>query len=202
MTWGRLQVARLRLYLRKSKAACRWSSSCCLARHFATEAKPIVPECVEFRLILQLRGRQAGGEGHSHWPQWRWHQTWRDFTWGTCPEVLKWPFVFETLCVVIVSQWELSLPFLPHPQNCSGLQRSEVPSGGCTHHCDSPLPPHGDGFVVGRFGCPCHLLKLQLWVSGCVLASAKSNSHWSLDDLLCPVEVSFYSFVFFSGGKK
>lgn len=39
------------------------------------------------------------------------------------------------------------------------------------------------------------------WVSGCVLASWKSNSHWTLDNLLCPVEVCFYSSIS-SGGKK
>lgn len=87
------------------------------------------------------------------------------------------------------------------PQSRSHPQEQEVPSGGCRDCHDIPLPPHGDGFVAGRSECPCCPLELQLRVSGCDLAPAKSNHHWALDHLLCPVEVCFYSSIS-SGGKK
>lgn len=91
-----------------------------------------------------------------------------------------------------------NFPFLPSKAApVPGGRKSPVVAAGAA---GTVLCLLTTGFVVGGFECPC-LFKLQLRVSGCVWVSAKSNSHWTLDNLLCPVEVCFYSFVS-SGGKK
>lgn len=69
----------------------------------------------------------------------------------SCPEILKSPFAFMTFSIIVLNQLEFSLPSLPHLQSCSCPQWPEVPSVGRRCCCDSPLPPHGDGFVLRGF---------------------------------------------------
>lgn len=203
MTGPRLSASGLALcvHQRAKRLLSSLGQSCshCLERHVGPKVgdQTSSERRWEFPWMWKLSHlRQAGGDGHHRGPE----QMRRHFFW--CRKVAQ--RFCNTLCLKTLRSFFSSckhFPFLP----LLAPKAAPVPRGR-----KSPVVAAGaagtvlclltTGFVVGGFECPC-LLKLQLRVSGCVWVSAQSSSHWTLDNLLCPVEVHFYSFVS-SGGKK